>query len=205
MLKPERNQEIPELTQFVAKSALSNGNIFMTLRDELGPIFEDEEFSDLYPTIGQPAASPARLAMVTVMQYVENLADRQAAEAVRERISWKYALGLELTDPGFHYSVLSEFRQRLIAGGAERMLLDKLLERCAAKGLLKGKKKQRSDSTHVLAAIRQLTLLELVGETMRRTLDDMAQVAPEWLRDQMQPEWIKRYGRRFDSYRLPKG
>lgn len=101
--------------------------------------------------------------------------------------------------------MLSEFRQRLIAGGAERFLLDKLLERGAAKGLLKGKKKQRSDSTHVLAAIRQLTLLELVGETMRRTLDDMAQVAPEWLRDQMQPEWIKRYGRRFDSYRLPKG
>lgn len=89
MLKPKRNQEIPELTRFVAKAALPSGSIFMTLRDELGPIFEDEEFSDLYPTIGQPAASPARLAMVTVMQYVENLADRQAAEAVRERISWK--------------------------------------------------------------------------------------------------------------------
>lgn len=89
MLKPKRNQEIPELTRFVAKAALPNGSIFMPLRDELGPIFEDEEFSDLYPTIGQPAASPARLAMVTVMQYVENLADRQAAEAVRERISWK--------------------------------------------------------------------------------------------------------------------
>lgn len=137
------------------------------------------------------------------MQYVDNLTDRQAAQAVRERISWKYALGLELTDPGFHYSVLSEFRQRLVAGSAERRLLDKLLERCAARGLLKGKKKQRTDSTHVLAAIRTLTLLELVGETMRRTLDDIAQVAPEWLQKQMQPEWIKRYGRRFDSYRLP--
>lgn len=205
MLRPERNQEIPELTRFVAKEALPNGNIFMTMRDELGPIFEDEDFADLYPTIGQPAESPARLALVTVMQYVDNLTDRQAAQAVRERISWKYALGLELTNPGFHYSVLSEFRQRLVAGGAERRLLDKLLEQCAARGLLGGKQQQRTDSTHVLAAIRTLTVLELVGETMRRTLDDIARVAPEWLQAQMQPEWIKRYGRRFDSYRLPKG
>lgn len=205
MLRPERNQEIPELTRFVAKEALPNGNIFMTMRDELGPIFEDEDFADLYPTIGQPAESPARLALVTVMQYVDNLTDRQAAQAVRERISWKYALGLELTNPGFHYSVLSEFRQRLVAGGAERRLLDKLLEQCAARGLLGGKQQQRTDSTHVLAAIRTLTLLELVAETMRRTLDDIARVAPEWLQAQMQPEWIKRYGRRFDSYRLPKG
>lgn len=205
MLKPERNHKIPELTQIVAKAALPNGNIFMTMRDEFGSIFEDEEFADLYPTIGQPAESPARLAMTTIMQYVENLTDRQAAEAVRDRISWKYVLGLELTDPGFHYSVLSEFRQRLITGSAEQRLLDKLLERCAAKGLLKGKKKQRTDSTPVMAAIRKLTLLELSGETMRRTLDDVARVAPEWLQGQMQPEWIKRYGRRFDSYRLPKG
>lgn len=114
-------------------------------------------------------------------------------------------LGLERTDPGFHYSVLSAFRQRLITGNAEQRLLDKLLERCAVKGLLKGKKKQRTDSTHVMAAIRTLTLLELAGETMRRTLDDVARVAPAWLQKQMQPEWIKRDGRRFDSYRLPKG
>jgi transposase len=123
---------------------------------------------------------------------------------VRGRIDWKYALGLELSDPGFNYSVLSEFRQRLIAGGAERLLLEKMLQVCEAKGLLKGKKKQRTDSTHVLAAIRSMTLLELVGEAMRRTLDDVAQVAPEWMKEQMKPEWIKRYGRRFDSYRLPK-
>ena len=204
MLRPERNHEIPELTRLVARAAHPNGNIFMTMRDELGPIFTDEEFANLYPSLGQPAESPACLALVTVMQFVENLTDRQAADAVRDRVSWKYALGLELTDPGFDYSVLSEFRQRLIAGSAERLLLDKLLERCGARGLLKGKKKQRTDSTHVLAAIRTLTLLELAGETMRRTLDHVARVAPEWLREHMQPEWIKRYGRRFDSYRLPK-
>ena len=205
MLRPEKEQDIPELTRYVAKAAFPKGNVFMTMRDELGQIFRDEEFAELYPALGQPAESPARLALVTVMQYVENLTDRQAAEAVRERISWKYALGLELTNQGFHYSVLSEFRQRLIKGGVERLLLEKLLSRCADRGLLKGKNKQRTDSTHVLAAIRTLTLLELVGETMRYALDEIARLSPTWLAKQVRPEWFKRYERRFDSYRLPKG
>lgn len=205
MLQPQRRTEIPEMTKLVAKTAFPNGNIFMTLRDELGPIFEDERFAHLYSGMGQPTESPARLAMVTVMQFLENLTDRQAADAVRGRIDWKYGLGLELTDPGFHYSVLSEFRQRLVAGDSESMLLDVLLEQCAAKGLLGGKQRQRTDSTHVLAAVRGLTWTELVGETMRRTLDSIAKVSPEWLQRQLQPEWVRRYGRRFDSYRLPKG
>jgi transposase len=204
MLRSERSSDIPDLTKLVAQAAFPKGSVVMTMRDELGPIFEDEEFADLSPNLGQPAESPGRLALVTVMQFIENLTDRQAANAVRGRIDWKYALGLELSNPGFHYSVLSEFRQRLIAGGAERLLLEKMLECCEAKALLKGKKKQRTDSTHVLAAIRSMTLLELVGETMRRTLDDVARVAPEWLKERMQQGWVKRYGRRFDSYRLPK-
>lgn len=204
MLVPNCNTEIPEQTRIVAKAAFPKGNLFITLRDELGAVFNDEAFAHLYPHLGQPTASPARLALITIMQFVENLPDRQAADAVRGRIDWKYALGLELSDSGFHYSVLSEFRQWLVAGGAERMLLETLLDRCAAKGLLGGKQHQRTDSTHVLAAVRSLTVLELVGETMRRTLDAIARVAPEWLQAQVQPEWVKRYGRRFDSYRLPK-
>ena len=205
MLQPQQRTEIPEMTRVVAKTAFPNGSIFMTLRDKLGPVFEDERFTHLYPGTGQPSESPARLAMVTIMQFLENLTDRQAADAVRGRIDWKYGLGLELTDPGFHYSVLSEFRQRLVNGESESLLLDVLLEQCEAKGLLGGKKKQRTDSTHILAAVRSLTWTELVGETMRRALDSIAQVAPEWLEQQFEPEWVKRYGRRFDSYRLPKG
>lgn len=204
MLVPNDDRSIPELTAETARAAFPSGNVFMKIRDELGPIFEDEQFVDLYPSLGQPAASPGRLALVTVMQYVENLTDRQAADAVRGRINWKYALGLELSDPGFHYSVLSEFRARLVAGGAEQILLEKMLEQCQAKGLLEGKSKQRTDSTHIVAAIRQLNRLEMVGETMRRALDDLAQVAPDWLKPHIQPEWIERYGKRVDIYRLPK-
>ena len=126
------------------------------------------------------------------MQFVENLTDRQAAQAVQARIDWKYALGLELSDPGFDYSVLIEFRSRLIERQSVQLRLEKILERCEEVGLLSGKKKQCTDSTHVMAAIRVLNLLELVGETMRRTLDAIARIAPEWLLARTQPEWVKR-------------
>lgn len=204
MLRAEASREIPEMTRLVAQAAFPKGSLAMTLRDEFGPLFNDEIFVDLYPPTGQPAVSPARLALVTILQFVENLPDREAADAVRARIDWKYALGLELSDAGFHYSVLSEFRQRLVAHDQARLLLDTLLEQCRDKGLLQGKHKQRTDSTHVLAAIRSLTLLELVGETMRRLLNEIAQLAPEWLKGQMPADWITRYGRRFDSYHFPK-
>jgi len=205
MLRLESNAQIPVETIKVAKAAFPNGNIYITLRDTLGSVFQDEIFKELYPMCGQPAESPGRLALVTIMQFLENLTDRQAADAVRSRIDWKYILGLSLEDPGFDYSVLSEFRQRLIEGKTEALLLEKLLERCEELGLLKGKKKQRTDSTHVIAAIHTLTLLDLVGETMRRVLDEAARIAPDWLRQQMKPEWVERYSRRFDGSRLPSG
>lgn len=203
MLQLDHATRIPELTQFVAKAAFPNSCLAITLRDELGSIFDDSDFVHLYPALGQPAESPARLALVTLLQFVENLPDRQAADAVRGRIDWKYALGLELSDAGFHASVLCEFRQRLVEYGQERLLLDKLLATCAEKKLLKGKGKQRTDSTHVLAAVRGLTLLELVSETMRRVLHALARVAPDWLQVYLPPEWIDRYERRADTYRLP--
>jgi transposase len=130
--------------------------------------------------------------------------DRQAAEAVRARIDWKYVLGLSLTDPGFHYSILSEFRGRLLEGGQEADLLDKVLERLIQVGLLKAGGQQRTDSTHVLASVRDLNRLECVGETLRQTLEDLALVAPDWLLAQITSDWFDRYSARVESYRLPK-
>jgi len=141
---------------------------------------------------------------VTVFQFLETLSDRQAADAVRACIDWKYALGLELTDPGFHFSGLSEFRARLVAGGAEPLLLDAMLERFKDRGLVKARGKQRTDSTHVLAAVRDLHLLERVAETLRAALDDLAAVVPDWLRTVAQPAWFERYGRRIEESRLPR-
>jgi transposase len=157
----------------------------------------------LFPERGQPAESPALLAFVIVMQFVEGLTDRQAADAVRGRIDWKYALGLELTDPGFDYSILSEFRARLIAGAAEERLLTTLLDHFRERELLKAGGRQRTDSTHVVAAIRQLNRVELVGESMRYALNELAQIAPTWLTEVASDDWYERYGRRFDSFHLP--
>ena len=204
-LHPHIVEPVPEETARVAHAAFPKGHPYLTFRDALGTIFQDEDFTALFPAWGHPGLPPWRLALVTIMQFRENLADRQAAEAVRARIDWKYFLSLELTDPGFDFSVLSEFRDRLLAGSAEELLLDKLLERCQALGLLKARGQQRTDSTHVLAAVRVLNRLELVAETLRAALNAVATVAPDWLQDLSPLAWYERYSRRIEESRLPKG
>ena len=144
------------------------------------------------------------LALITIMQYLEDLTDRQAADAVRSRIDWKYILGLKLEDPGFDYSVLSEFRDRLLAGSAEQRLLEQLLEVLRGHGLVKARVRMRTDSTHVLAAIRGMNRLERVIETLRAALNVLATVVPEWVQANLPVEWVERYGPRAEEYRLPQ-
>src|SRR5262244_2775638 len=141
-LHPHVITPVPEDTARVARAAFPKGHPSLTFRDALGTIFQDEDFAALFPTGGQPGLPPWRLALVTIMQFREHLADRQAAEAVRGRIDWKYLLSLELTDPGFHFSVLSEFRDRLVTGEGIERLLDTLLRRCRELGLLKARGQQ---------------------------------------------------------------
>ncbi len=202
-LHPHKPDPVPEPTARVARAAFPHGNAYLRIRDELNTIYEDEQFQHLFPSRGRPAESPWRLALVTVFQFAEHLSDRQAADAVRARIDWKYALALALDDPGFDASALSEFRTRLLAGGAERLLLEVLLARCTQRGLLKARGRQRTDSSHVLAVVRGLGRLELVRETMRHALDTLAVAAPDWLRAHSQSEWVERYPHRFPD-RLPK-
>jgi transposase len=203
-LRPHVVAPVPEETARVARAAFPKGNPYLILRDALGTIFQDDDFSDLYSHEGQPGLSAWRLALVTIMQFRETLSDRQAAESVRARIDWKYLLSLDLTDPGFDFSVLSEFRDRLLAGSAVERLLDKLLERCRAMGWLKARGPQRTDSTHVLAAIRVLNRLELVAETLRAALNAVATVAPDWLQGFAPLAWYERYGKRIEDVRLPR-
>jgi transposase len=203
-LHPHIVEPVPEDTARVAHAAFPKGHPYLTFRDALGTIFQDEDFTALFPAWGQPGLPPWRLALVTILQFRENLADRQAAEAVRARIDWKYLLSLELTDPGFDFSVLSAFRDRLLAGSAEALLLEKLLARCQALGLLTARGQQRTDSTHVLAAVRVLNRLELVAETLRAALNALATVAPAWLQAVSPLAWYERYSRRIEESQLPK-
>jgi transposase len=204
-MKPQPIPEIPAETLRVVRAVFPKGNLYIHLRDTLGTIYQDELFADLYPGRGQPAYAPWRLALVTVFQFMENLTDRQAADAVRSRLDWKYALSLELTDPGFDHTVLSEFRTRLVAQAAEERFLEAVLELCQERGWLKARGRQRTDSTHILAKVRALNRAECVVETLRHALNVLAVVAPDWLRSQVQPEWLERYGHRAEEYRLPNG
>jgi len=203
-LKPRPIDPIPAETARVAYAAFPKGNPYLCLRDDIGTIFEDQDFADLFSVRGQPALSPWRLALITVLQFREGLSDRLAAEAVRSRIDWKYLLGLELSDPGFDFSVLCEFRKRLIAREAASVLLDKLLKVCQASGFIKARGQQRSDSTRVLASIRELTRLEQIGESLRAALNRMAGIAPAWLQSVIPAEWYSHYRYRIENERFPK-
>lgn len=203
-LHPQAISPIPDGTAKIARRAFRKGNVYMQMRDILGTFFTDDQFIDLYPEDGQPAYAPWRLALVSVMQFAENLSDRQAADAVRSRIDWKYALSLELTDAGFDFSVLSEFRQRLVEHTASERLLNTMLEQFRQAGLVGSGGKQRTDSTYVLASVRDLNRLELVGRTLQAALDAVAEVVPDWLTQWATPTWFERYGRLLTEFRLPQ-
>jgi transposase len=204
MLRVRTIWEVPAETARIAKASLPKGNRYLLLRDQVGVIYQDEQFADLFVWRGQPAEAPGLLAMVTIMQFAEGLTDRHAAEAVGSRIDWKYVLGLEIDAPAVSHSILSEFRDRLLADGQEQRLLDILVSHLDQAGFLKGRKRQRTDSTHVLAVVRDLNRLEFVGETLRATLNDLATVAPDWLGQQVSSDWFDLYGPRFENYRLPQ-
>src|SRR5262245_43879917 len=123
-MHPRSVEPVPEETARIARAAFPKGNSYLRLRDELGSLYTDEAFADLPPTHGQPAEAPWRLAVITALQFAERLSDRQAAEAVRARLDWKYLLGLPVEDSGLDASVWCEFRARLLEGGAEQRLLD---------------------------------------------------------------------------------
>ena len=194
-IRPRLGAEVPELTARVARASNPAGTTAMWVRDRLDGLWADEDFVGWYPRDGRPGISPAQLATVSVLQFLLDLSDRDAAEAVRCRIDFKYALGLDLDDPGFHYSVLGDFRDRLLEDGRADRLLDLALARLKEAGLVRERTAQRTDSTHVLAAVRDLTRLELVTEAVRAALEELARTAGHALEGLVDDDWGRRYGR----------
>ncbi|MFH9355526.1 IS1182 family transposase [Kitasatospora sp. NPDC017646] len=196
--------EVPEQTALVAAAAFPKGTLAMRVREKLAEVFADEPFVSAFGVCGAPGLSPGMLALVTVLQFAENLTDRQAAGTVVRAIDWKYAIGLELTDPGFDFTVLAKFRARLVEHGMERLVFDRLVEHCRQEGLIGAGGKQRTDSTHVISAVRDLNRLELAGESVRAALEALAVAAPSWLGQAMPVTELElRYAARVDSWRLP--
>lgn len=194
-LRPRSGEQVPSLTAQIARASNPGGTTAIWVRDRLDGLWCDEDFADWYPRDGRPGLSPAQLATVCVLQFLLGLSDRQAAEAVRCRIDFKYAMAMELDDPGFHHSVLADFRDRLAEDGRADRLLDLALARLTEAGLVRERTTQRTDSTHVLAAVRDLTRLELVTEAVRAALEEVAGMSPHLLDELVDEEWGRRYGR----------
>ncbi|MGW7585917.1 IS1182 family transposase [Kitasatospora sp. NPDC054768] len=194
-VRPCSGAEVPELTARMARASNPGGTTAMWVRDRLDGLWRDEDFADWYPRDGRPGLSPAQLATVSVLQFLLGLSDRDAAEAVRCRIDFKYSLGLELDDPGFHHSVLTDFRDRLLQDGRADRLLDLALTRLKEAGLVRERTTQRTDSTHVLATVRDLTRLELVTEAVRAALEELARTTGHALDSLVGEDWGRRYGR----------
>src|SRR5919198_5359523 len=204
-LRPEPLPPIPDTTAAAVRAAFPKGNLYVDLRAEFGTLYEDQLFADLYPPEGRPVeVAPWRLALVVVMQYIEGLTDRQAADAVRRCMDWTYALSLDLTDPGFDFTLLHDFRCRLLAHEAGQRFLDAFLAACKARGWIKARGTQRTDSTHVLAAIRTLHRLARVLETLRAALNQLSAADAAWVRQHVPVAWYERYGPRAEAMRLPK-
>ena len=203
--RPHPLPPVPEATATIVKAAFPKGHLYVDLRTEFGTLYAQDLFADLYADRGHPVeVAPWRLALVMVMQYIAGLTDRQAADAVRRCIDWKYALSLELTDAGFDFTLLHDFRERLLAHDATQRLLDTFLAACKARGWIKARGTQRTDSTHVLAAIRTLHRLERVLETLRAALNQLSQADAAWVQRHVPVAWYERYGPRADSMRLPQ-
>jgi transposase len=200
----EVENKIPAETVKVAKACCGKKNQLVILRDAFGPLFRNQDFSDLYSWKGNEGIAPEILASVTVLQHAEKLSDSQALVMVRTRIDWKYILAVELDYAGFDSSALSAFRERLLENGVSERLFELPLLHMKELGLVKERGKQRTDSTHVLASIRTLNRLELVAETLRHTLNQLAIVAPNWLTQWMPNEWLERYSSRMEEAKFPE-
>jgi len=188
---------MPEETGRIGQQLLEENNTYRLIGDKLFAKLNEQEFIDLYPSNGQPGLSPVILAFVTVFQFIEKLPDRQAAESLRMRMDWKYALHLPLAYAGFNFSVLSEFRDRLIAGEAEGRVFEVLVAQIREMGLIKEHGKQRTDSIAMLSKVRWMSRLELAVETLRLAVVCLVKVEREWSQGILPPSWEDKYGERF--------
>ena len=201
---PEPDPQIAAAIKAMYGSRKTERPLAVEVRDRLGQWLADEDFAAAFGMRGRPGWAPSRLALVTVLQRAEKLTDRMAAEAVRARMDWKYLLGLAVDDPGFDHRVLAEFRGKVAEAGLEQVALDALLGKLAGDGLVKAGGKQRTDSTHVVAAVAALNRLELAGESVRAAVEALAAAHPGWLAQRIcVPDRAGRYGTPLTSWRPP--
>src|SRR3972149_5307660 len=198
-LKIEPPRPMPPETAAVGRALLKGNSPYRLIGEQLYEGFRDEDFADLFSVEGQPGISPTILAFVTVFQFMEKLSDRQAAESLRVRIDWKYALHLPLDYTGFDFSVLSEFRERLLQHQAEGCVFEQFVAKFRQMGLIRKRGRQRTDSLAILTKVRWLSRLELVVESLRLAVGALLKANRVWAEALLPPSWEDRYGERLVS------
>jgi transposase len=201
-LKPQPPRLMPEDTGRIGAALLDADSPYRLIGDILYSQFADEDFADLYPRDGQPSISPVILSFVTVFQYLEDISDGAAAFALKDRISWKYALHLPLDYPSFDRSVLVEFRIRLRTHQAEGRIFDAVLARLKELGMYKPRGIQHTDSLAVLSPTRPLHRLELVADSVRVAVKAIIKVDRAWAQQVIPAEWEEKYAARCKSERM---
>lgn len=201
--QPGSRQPLPENTARAARSVFNVENLYLAIGDQLDALFDDLNLDDLDAFGEKRANALLTLGMVTIFQFAEWLPDRQAADAVRTRLDWKYALHLPLDHPGIDPSALSEFRRRLQLNTAGQLVFRRMLSRVAELGLLGQGDKRQADVDEVLAAVDTLSRVEQLAEAMGRTIEALASRQPEWLRAISLPHWYERYDQGFSTQQWP--
>jgi transposase len=194
---------LPRDTARAAEAAFGKGNIYLVIGDQVERLLAGGDLADLATQAEKSASTRTILALVTAFQYAENLPDRRAAEAVRTRTDWKYALHLPLDGPGFDRSELCEFRKQLLLDPVAQQGFQHMLDRLAELGLWRNKNHQRVEVVEVLTAVCLVSRLERLAEAMRITLEALATRQPEWLRTVTLPHWYERYNQVFSMSLLP--
>lgn len=187
-----------------AAEALPGTSIYLTIGTQIDPLLADIELARLDPSRSRSAATQAILALVTIFQFAENLPDREAAEATRARLDWKYALHLALNYPGLEYSLLCEFRKSLVRNLTARQVFQQILDRLTATDLLRSANGHQTAVSEVLTAVCGVSRLERLIEALRMVLEAVAAVEPEQLRTLTLPHWYERYGQMQATRALPK-
>ena len=202
MMRPGKPIPIPADTAALGQMLLRETDPYRVIGEHLADLLDDTVFAALYPATGRIALAPSLLALVTIFQFLENLPDRDAAHAVVVRLDWKYALHLPLDSVGFHFTDLHYFRQRLLDQQQERLVFETILNRIRALGLVRKRGKQRTDALAVLGAVRDLSRLELVTETMRLAVQAIERTDPHWWEQTAPAGFRDLYGQTRSDYGL---
>lgn len=157
----------------LAGELLAPGSVFAFLAEHRGRLFPDSMMEDLFPSKrGRPSIPAGVIGSVLVLQALQGLSDREAAEALTFDLRWKAACGYGLTDAAFHPSTLTYWRRRLAASSRPHRIMDAIAEVVAAAGVLAGKHRRAVDSTVLDDAVaRQDTVTQLIAAVRRFARD----------------------------------